>query len=63
MISCSPSACVYIGDDMRDIEAAKAANMFSIAASYGFIKNKNTIKEWGSDLIINSPLDLKKLIL
>jgi phosphoglycolate phosphatase len=54
---------VYIGDDMRDIEAAKAANMFSIAASYGFIKNKNTIKEWGSDLIINSPLDLKKLIL
>ena len=46
-----------------DIEAAKAANMFSIAASYGFIKNKNTIKEWGSDLIINSPLDLKKLIL
>jgi len=63
MISCSPSACVYIGDDMRDIEAAKAANMFSIAASYGSIKNKNTIKEWGSDLMINSPLDLKKHIL
>jgi hypothetical protein len=37
--------------------------MFSIAASYGFIKNKDLIKEWGSDYTINSPLDLKNLII
>ncbi len=61
-ISCEPVFCAYIGDDKRDITAAKAANMFSIAAAYGFINNSNNIKEWGSDYIINSPLDLKVLI-
>ena len=62
-ISCDPLLCAYIGDDIRDIIAAKAAGMFSIAASYGFIKNKDLIKEWGSDYTINSPLDLKNLII
>ena len=62
-ISCDPLLCAYIGDDIRDIIAANAAGMFSIAASYGFIKNKDLIKEWGSDYTINSPLDLKNLII
>ena len=53
---------LYIGDDIRDITAANAANMFSIAAAYGFIDDINNIKEWGSDYIIKSPLDLEKLI-
>jgi len=61
-ISCEPMFCAYIGDDIRDITAAKAANMFSIAAAYGFIDDISKIKEWGSDYIINSPLDLKILI-
>tara|TARA_B100001769_G_C21905033_1_gene488543 strand:+ start:29 stop:688 length:660 start_codon:yes stop_codon:yes gene_type:complete len=61
-ISCDPSVCAYIGDDARDIKAANAANMVSIAASYGFINDKSQIKEWGSDHIINSPLELKNLI-
>ena len=61
-ISCEPVFCAYVGDDKRDMAAAKAANMFSIAAAYGFINDSNVIKEWGSDYIINSPLDLKILI-
>ena len=61
-ISCEPVLCAYIGDDLRDIQAANSANMFSIAASYGFIENKSDIKKWGCDYIINSPLDLKNLI-
>ena len=61
-ISCEPVFCAYVGDDKRDITAAKAANMFSIAAAYGFINDSKKIKEWGSDYIINSPLDLRVLI-
>ena len=61
-LSCDPLLCAYVGDDIRDIRAANAAGMFSVAASYGFIKNKDHIKEWGSDYTINSPLDLKNLI-
>ena len=57
-----PIFCAYVGDDLRDIVAANAAKMFSVAAAYGFISDTNQIKEWESDYIIDSPLDLKNLI-
>ena len=44
------------------VMAANSANMFSVAAAYGFIDDPSKIKEWGSDYTINSPLDLKNLI-
>ena len=61
-ISCDPIFCAYVGDDIGDIMAANSANMFSVAAAYGFIDDTSKIKEWGSDYTINSPLDLKNLI-
>ncbi len=61
-ILCNPAYCIYIGDDVRDIIAAKAAGMISVAASYGFIEKYHLIKEWKSDYIIDTPLDLKKLL-
>ena len=61
-ISCDPIFCAYVGDDIRDITAANSANMFSVAAAYGFIDDMSNVKEWGSDYIINSPLDLEKFI-
>ena len=45
-----------------DILAANAAGMISIAASYGFIDDLDQIKKWGSDYVINSPLDLTNFI-
>jgi len=36
--------------------------MISVAASYGFINDRNQIKQWGSDYVINSPIELKNLI-
>ena len=62
IISCDPESCIYVGDDERDILAANAAGMISIAASYGFIDDLDQIKKWGSDYIINSPLDLTNFI-
>ena len=44
------------------LATANAAKMFSVAAAYGFISDTNQIKEWESDYIIDSPLDLKNLI-
>ena len=63
IIDCNPIFCAYVGDDIRDISAANSANMFSIAAAYGFIEDKEKIIEWESDYVINSPLDLKNLII
>jgi len=62
IISCNPESCIYVGDDERDILAANAAGMISIAASYGFVDDLDQIKKWESDYIINSPLDLTNFI-
>ena len=63
LLNCNPIYCAYIGDDIRDIVAANAAGMFSVIASYGFIDDLGNIKQWGSDYIIKTPLDLKNLII
>ena len=52
----------YVGDDIRDITAANSAGMISVAALYGFIEDLQQVKEWGSDYMINKPLDLENLI-
>jgi 2-phosphoglycolate phosphatase len=40
---------VYVGDHLRDIQSAKAANMFSIAALYGYIKADEDTNSWQAD--------------
>lgn len=62
IIGCDPSLCAYVGDDIRDITAANSAGMISIAALYGFIEDFQQVKEWGSDYMINKPLDLERLL-
>ena len=62
IIGCDPSLCAYVGDDIRDITAANSAGMISVAALYGFIEDLQKVKEWGSDYMINKPLDLENLI-
>jgi phosphoglycolate phosphatase len=32
-----PSACVYVGDDLRDVQAGNAAGMASIVAGWGYL--------------------------
>lgn len=53
--------CWYIGDDLRDIEAAKAAGMTSIAAAWGYCGAIEP-RKWKADAILDSPLELLELI-
>lgn len=48
------SNCVYVGDDLRDIDAARAAGMRSIAAAWGYIGN-TPVDRWGADRVVESP--------
>ena len=50
--------CVYIGDDRRDIEAARAAGMRSAAASWGYINHGEVVDDWGADIVLTGPKDL-----
>jgi 2-phosphoglycolate phosphatase len=49
---------VYVGDDARDVQAAHAAGMKSIAAAWGYRDADDRIDTWGADLLLEHPLEL-----
>ena len=53
---------IYFGDGLRDIQAAKSAQMISVLACYGYLKASDDIKSWGADSLIHHPNDIIKLI-
>ncbi|MGQ0501318.1 MAG: phosphoglycolate phosphatase [Panacagrimonas sp.] len=60
-IGLTPADCIYVGDDLRDIESAQAARMRSVAAGWGYIGSTD-IARWGADVITQSVDDLRKLV-
>lgn len=51
----APSACVYVGDDERDIVAGRAAGMRTMAAAYGYLGAQGDVTAWNADAVANSP--------
>ncbi len=50
-----PQRSIYIGDDLRDIQAGRAANMMAFAAAWGYLGQEAPIETWGADAIIAEP--------
>jgi N-acetyl-D-muramate 6-phosphate phosphatase len=61
MLRLQPSDCVYVGDDQRDITAARAAGMPVVAVGWGYVGYGAPIESWGADAILQSPDELKAL--
>ena len=57
-IGVTSADCVYVGDDERDIQAARAAGMPSIAALWGYRQDHDDPAQWGADVILQEPADL-----
>mgnify|MGYP001627034732 CR=1 FL=1 len=53
-----PSACVYVGDDERDIVAGRAAGMRTVVARYGYLGLAPDVDAWGADAHIDHPAQL-----
>lgn len=53
----APSECVYIGDELRDIEAARKAKTHIVSVAWGYNSEK-LLKTADPDVIINRPGDL-----
>ena len=49
------AACLYVGDDLRDVQAARAAGMRVLAAKYGYLGDGGPIESWQADAIIEHP--------
>jgi phosphoglycolate phosphatase len=54
----SPDRCMYVGDDLRDIQAARAAGMPSIAAAYGYCGPDDPVESWQADHCVYSARDM-----
>lgn len=52
----APEDCIYIGDDLRDIQAGHAAGMPTIAAGWGYCGDTPPVT-WQADLVCERPQD------
>jgi len=53
--------CWYVGDDLRDIQAGRAAGMHTIAAAWGYCGQVEPTS-WEADFLLKDPLHLLDLI-
>ena len=54
--------CVYVGDDLRDVQAGHAAGMSTVAAAWGYLGVGEPVGAWGAQHVIHSPDELLKLL-
>jgi len=59
----APEACLYVGDDERDVRAARAAGMRVAVARYGYLGVGRPPEAWGADALIDFPTDLVRYLL
>src|SRR5690606_10448254 len=50
--------CVYVGDDLRDIQAAHAAGMPAVAAAFGYLGTDENITTWSAEACAATPDEL-----
>ena len=54
-------ACIYVGDDLRDVEAGHAAGMKVAAAMWGYLNGGN-VESWNADWKLEKPQDLLRFL-
>lgn len=59
-VGAAPAACVYVGDDPRDVQAAHAAGSLAVAAGWGYFTEDSPPESWGADVLVDSPQELTR---
>ena len=62
LMAIEPARILYVGDDERDIQAARAAGMFALVAGYGYIGDGPPPLAWGADAIVDSPAGILRWV-
>ncbi len=57
----TPSQCWYAGDDLRDIEAGRAAGMVTVACAWGYC-GPVAPQNWSADYLLDTPLALLTVV-
>jgi len=51
----APARCIYLGDDLRDIQAGRASGMATVAVRWGYLGTESAPENWGADYLIDHP--------
>lgn len=62
LLALRPADCLYVGDDIRDIQAARAAAMHFAAAGWGYLGEGGDPNTWGADAVLPRPEEILNLI-
>ena len=58
LLKVAPAEALYLGDDKRDMEASRAANMQFLIARYGYLPAHEDLSTWQAQGSIDNPLEL-----
>lgn len=58
----APRACVYVGDDLRDVQAGNAAGMPTLIAGWGYLGGEVPVAEWPATATIAHPEEVLAFI-
>lgn len=53
-----PPQCLYVGDDVRDVQSARAAGMPVVAAAWGYLGDGGDPVLWEADGVIHHPCEV-----
>lgn len=54
--------CVYVGDDLRDMQCGRAAGSATIAAAWGYLGEGADLAAWPADAIARGPGDVAPIV-
>ncbi|WP_312931095.1 N-acetylmuramic acid 6-phosphate phosphatase MupP [Pseudomonas sp.] len=57
-----PASVLFVGDDLRDIESGRDAGTRTAAVRFGYIHPEDNPNNWGADVVVDHPLDLRKVL-
>src|SRR6202035_2857840 len=61
-LAIAPERIIYVGDDLRDVQAGFAAGMVTVAAAYGYCGTDLPPEMWHAEHIVDSPAQLRHLL-
>ena len=62
MLDLDPASVLFVGDDLRDIESGRDAGTKTAAVRYGYIHPHHNPDHWGADVVVNHPLELRRVL-